>query len=144
MTKLLFSAHPTTASTGSAATLPYPSKQYVSVRCLLVRLGNPDGNDYPRNADGVILTNVGDRIDTTDTSKELHFDTPTTVDYNNDGQYVQTIDWNWGGVDEFYINDNGEFIYLNQDTHSKFIPNEGKQFKVSYDANNNMWHIAQV
>lgn len=109
-----------------------------------MRLGNPDGNDYPRNADGVILTNVGDRIDTTDTSKELHFDTPTTVDYNNDGQYVQTIDWNWGGVDEFYINDNGEFIYLNQDTHSKFIPNEGKQFKVSYDANNNMWHIAQV
>ncbi len=94
-------------------------------------------------AEGIILTG-GQSIITKGASQTLRFDIDTTVDYYNDGTNVYVNGYQESGVEKFYINSKGEFICVNYGTHSKFIPNEGKQFKVSYNADEGKWHIAQV
>ena len=97
-------------------------------------------------ADGVILENPNDRIYTIGTSQSLVFGCNVHCDYYNDGDDVFDISSGreWGDVYSFFINDNNEFICYNDGYTSKFTPDEGKQFKVSYDADNDVWHITQV
>ena len=97
-------------------------------------------------ADGVILENPGDTIDTANTSKNLIFDYIIPVDYENNNADV----WNsyygqlWVNVESFYINDNNEFICYNYFFASRFIPDEGKTFMVRYDAADDLWYITEA
>ncbi|SFD29575.1 hypothetical protein [Ruminococcus albus] len=102
---------------------------------------------YDKNSEGIadgIILKPGQKIITKGTSRTLRFDIDTTVDYYNDGSEVYINGYQESGIERFYINSKGEFICVNNGVHSKFIPNEGKQFKISYNANDNKWDIEQV
>ncbi len=100
-------------------------------------------------ADGVIME-PGYVIDTANTSKFLMFDSSINIDYyhNGDESWYENVGASWRGVESFYINNNNEYICYNVvndiDHDSRLIPHEGMTFKVSYDAENDLWHIAEI
>ncbi|MBQ6212794.1 MAG: hypothetical protein IJJ57_07900 [Ruminococcus sp.] len=100
-------------------------------------------------ADGVVLENVGDTIDTTDTLKGLIFNTSAKMDFKIDGN-DETMVINFqpnaqiNGVESMYLDDNRDFICVTSTGKGKLIPDEGKQFRVKYNLEDNRWIIDQV
>lgn len=100
-------------------------------------------------ADGVVLENVGDTIDTTDTLKGLIFNTSAKMDFKIDGN-DETMVFNFqpnaqiNGVERMYLDDNRDFICVTSTGKGKLIPDEGKQFRVKYNLEDNRWIIDQV
>ena len=97
-------------------------------------------------ADGVVLENVGDTIDTTDTLKYLRFNCSAKMDFKNDGTMVFNFEPNdqINGVESMYLDDNRDFICVTSAGKSKLIPDEGKQFRVKYNIEDNRWIIDQI
>lgn len=100
-------------------------------------------------ADGVVLENVGDTIDTTDTLKGLIFNTSAKMDFKIDGN-DETMVFNFqpnaqiNGVESMYLDDNRDFICVTSTGKGKLIPDEGKQFRVKYNLEDNRWIIDQI
>lgn len=100
-------------------------------------------------ADGVVLENVGDTIDTTDTLKGLRFNTSAKMYFKIDGN-DETMELNFqpnaqiNGVESMYLDDNRDFICVTSTGKGKLIPDEGKQFRVKYNLEDNRWIIDQV
>lgn len=99
--------------------------------------------------DGVVLENVGDTIDTTDTLKGLRFNSSAKMDFKIDGN-DETMVLNFqpnaqiNGVESMYLDDNRDFICVTSTGKGKLIPDEGKQFRVKYNLEDNRWIIDQV
>ena len=116
-----------------------------------VKLEDPNAPKiYNKNseniADGVVLENVGDTIDTTDTLKGLIFNSSAKMDFKNDGTMVFNFEPNdqINGVESMYLDDNRDFICVTSAGKGKLIPDEGKQFRVKYNLEDNRWIIDQV
>ena len=100
-------------------------------------------------ADGVVLENVGDTIDTTDTLKGLRFNTSAKMYFKIDGN-DETMELNFqpnaqiNNVESMYLDDNRDFICVTSTGKGKLIPDEGKQFRVKYNLEDNRWIIDQI
>ena len=119
-----------------------------------VKLEDPNAPKiYNKNSenitDGVVLENVGDTIDTTDTLKYLRFNTSAKMDFKIDGN-DETMVFNFqpnaqiNGVESMYLDDNRDFICVTSTGKGKLIPDEGKQFRVKYNLEDNRWIIDQI
>ncbi len=122
-----------------------------------------DMNTPAITGEGIVLENPGDSITTEGTSKELQFDSDFTFrwedSYYDEDEYSYMYDGDsWGGVKEFFIDDNGIYRISEYGDTDYFYPDEGCIFVVTYepatsgddssssgyDESYDYWHIEQV
>ncbi|MBR4622590.1 MAG: hypothetical protein IKO44_03530 [Ruminococcus sp.] len=109
--------------------------------------------DLDKDSDDIdkgIIISPDEAVFTAGTSGDLKYDSETEYDFYDDGNNVYTLYQGevWDGVKALYYNGNGDLVCYNIYGDSVYPSvlhiEDGMNFKVRYDAEEDLWHIEKV